>query len=176
MKRVGALDTSLKYAQDMEMWLRASSASDVGRVDGPDQALHRDHEASMSVTIGAGALTDLHERARVFEALTSNANVSLPDGPELLKTARVALAREALDRACRAYDRGRALNAPVDGLVEFAFGVFPEAGTLREWRALQRRRRVGAARSKYVPSFFLRALVRRFDDEVSYARWVRCGL
>jgi glycosyltransferase involved in cell wall biosynthesis len=64
---IGGLNTALHFAQDMEMWLRAASVSDVGWIDGADQALHRDHPGSMSATNGSGQLLDLQERAKVFD-------------------------------------------------------------------------------------------------------------
>ena len=67
------LDTRLRHAQDMEIWLRTAALSDVAHIDGPDQALHRDHDASMSVTDCAGVLLDLEERRTVFRVLFEGA-------------------------------------------------------------------------------------------------------
>ena len=40
IRRVGG-QQPLAHTHDMEMWMRISAFSDVGRVDGPDQAWHR---------------------------------------------------------------------------------------------------------------------------------------
>jgi hypothetical protein len=176
MHEVGGLDTRLHYAQDMEMWLRVASVSDVGHVDGPDQALHRDHPASMSVTEGAGVLTDIAERRAVFEAVFDGPAKALPNADELHVAARRRLAEEALDRACRAYDRGKATTEPISEYVAFALETYPQATQLPRWRALAARRRIGARHSRYVPTFFAGAVARRMREERSFLRWQRTGL
>jgi hypothetical protein len=176
MRSTGALSTALKYAQDMEMWLRTAVISDVGRVDGPDQALHREHAGSMSVTDGAGKLVDLVERRTVFEVLFSGLGCQLAQADELHRTARFALADEALADACYAYDRGRGGVADAQVYVDFALATCPEARRLPHWRALQRRRRVGARLSRVPPIFTAAIVARRLRWEILYRRWQRTGL
>jgi hypothetical protein len=176
MRRIGPLDTRLRFAQDMEMWLRTAAVSDVARVDGADQALHRDHDASMSVTVGSGVLTDLEERRRVFEVLFDGPGGDLPEAAALRETAMRTLAAEGLDRACRAYDRGQVGEVPVDDFIDFATETFPDFAELTEWTALRRRQKVGPRWSPYVPTFFARSLTRRADEELRYARWSRTGV
>src|SRR5438874_11851716 len=176
MSGIGGLDLRLKYAQDMEMWLRTAAVSDVGRVNGPDQALHRDHESSMSVTVGSGRILDLKERRTVYEVLFDGPGKLLPGADELHDRARRALAAEALEEACRAYDRGRTATMDVDGFVAFALDTYEGTGRLPEWRALQRRRRVGARLSPYVPMFLARVVRRRLQHESRYRRWSRVGV
>ena len=50
LRDVGPLDLALPFTPDMEQWMRLAAVSDVARVGGADQALHREHPASMSVT------------------------------------------------------------------------------------------------------------------------------
>lgn len=78
MLSVGGLSTRLHLAEDMEMWLRVAAVSDVGRVEGPDQAFHRDHPASMTAAIDQ--LTDLRARANVFDVLFAG-----PERPAVLR-------------------------------------------------------------------------------------------
>lgn len=173
MRSTGALSTALKYAQDMEMWLRIAAVSDVGRVDGPDQALHREHAGSMSNTYGK--LVDLVERRTVFDTLFSGVGRRMRLATELHRTARSALADEALELACRAYDRGRTGTVDVQKYIDFALDTCPEARQLPHWQALQRRQRLGA-RLAPIPPFFTATIVcRRLRWEISYRRWQRTG-
>jgi hypothetical protein len=173
---IGGLDTRLRFAQDMEVWLRTAAVSDVGRVDGPDQALHRDHDASMSVTTGSGELVDLAERRTVFEVLFDGPGGSLPNASALHAAARRALAAEALERASHAYDRGRTGTEDVDGYVRFALATFPDAESLPQWRALRRRQLVGARWAPVVPPFAASVVWRRARNDSRYRRWARAGV
>jgi glycosyltransferase involved in cell wall biosynthesis len=174
-RRIGGLDLRLAYAQDMEMWLRVAAVSDVARVNGVDQAFHRDHATSMSATVGSGILRDLEERRRVFDVLFEGQGSTLSDAAELHETARIALAREALDRACRAYDRGQTARSAVDDYVAYAIDVYPRSRELKEWRALSRRRAIGTRLAPKMPQFFARAILRRAHDEASHVYWRYTG-
>jgi hypothetical protein len=176
LSSIGGLDTRLRFSQDMEMWLRTAAVSDVGRIDGPDQALHRDHNASMSVTTGSGELLDLQERRTVFAVLFDGPGGRLPHADRLLAAANRALANEALERACHAYDRGRTSTTDVEGLVDFAAETCPEVSELRRWRSLERRRRVGVRWAPMVPTFAASVVWRRTRTDVNYRRWVRAGI
>ena len=81
VNRVGPLDTRLRFAQDMEMWCRVAAVSDVGRVNGADQALHREHSQSMSATAGSAPLTSLEERRQVFASVFGSTGSKLPAAP-----------------------------------------------------------------------------------------------
>jgi hypothetical protein len=176
MYSIGGLNTALHFAQDMEMWLRAASVSDVGWVDGPDQALHRDHPGSMSATNGSGQLLDLQERARVFEVLFAGAGRCLARAAELHQAARQALAAEALTAAYHAYDRGRTSTVDVQSFVDFALTACPGARSLPQWRALRRRTRVGERLARVTPVFTASAIWRRLQWQADYRRWQRTGI
>jgi hypothetical protein len=176
MKQIGPLSLRLKFAQDMEMWLRTAAMSDVGRVDGPDQALHRDHSASMSQTVGAGHMLDIRERREVFATLFDGPGGQLPYADELHESAKRALAAEALEEACRAYDRGRTERIDVDGYVAFALETYTGAKNLPEWRALERRRWVGPAAAPFMPIFFPRIVRRGLRYRFNYRRWTKTGV
>jgi hypothetical protein len=174
MKQIGPLNPKLKFAHDMEMWLRTAAVSDVGRVDGPDQALHRDHPASW--TAGEGHMLDIRERREVFAILFDSPGGQLPCADELHETARRTLAAEALEEACRAYDRGRTRSVDVDGYVEFALETYDGAKDLPEWRALERRQWVGSAAAPYLPIFYPRIIRRGLQCRLDYWRWTKTGL
>jgi hypothetical protein len=94
----------------------------------------------------------------------------------LRDTALRGLAREALGEACQAYNRGAVRVTPVEELIVFAQQTWPKYEQLPEFRALQRRRRVGAAVSPFVPGFFAAAVKRRVASELGYARWLASGV
>jgi hypothetical protein len=174
IKQIGPLDPNLRFAHDMELCLRAAAVSDVGRVDGPDQALHRDHPASL--THGTGHMLDLRARRAVFATFFDSFGGKLPFADELHETAKGTLAAEALEEACRAYDRGRIRTVDVDGYVEFALETYAGARHLPEWRALERRRWVGPAAAPYLPIFYPRIIRRGLQYRFDYWRWTKTGL
>ncbi|MFY1636623.1 glycosyltransferase family 2 protein [Solwaraspora sp. WMMB335] len=176
VEQIGPLSLRLKFAQDMEYWLRVAAVSDVGRIDGADQAWHRDHAASMSVTTGAGQLLDLRERRTVFETVFDGPGGRFSDATAMHRTARRALAGEALQIASHAYDRGRTAEVDVDSFIAFARETFADYQQLPQWRALQRRSRVGARLAPVVPPFAASVVWRRVQREVRYRRWVRAGV
>lgn len=176
LKQIGPLSLRLKFAQDMEMWLRTAAVSDVGRIDGPDQALHRDYPGSMSQTSGAGHMLDIRERREVFATLFDGPGRKLPFADNLHETARRTLAAEALEEACRAYDRGRTRSVDVGAYVEFALETYTAAKDLPEWRALERRRWIGPRTAPYMPIFYPRIIRRGLQYRFGYWRWTRTGL
>jgi Glycosyl transferase family 2 len=176
LRFIGGLNPALRFAQDMEMWLRTAAVSDVGRIDGADQALHRDHADSMSATTGSGKLTDLRERALVFEVLFAGTGGRMNEASGLHWTACRALAAEALTHACSLYDRGRTKSDRVDDYVDFAIDAFPEARTLPQWRALRWRIAVGVRFAPVTPMFVASAVRRRLEANLGYRRWQRTGL
>jgi glycosyltransferase involved in cell wall biosynthesis len=171
--QVGGQRERLAYAHDMEMWLRISATSDVAHIEGPDQAFHRDHDRSL--TGSNSKLTDLIERGLVFDTLFDDIGSWIPDADRLHWMARRSLAAEALDEACRTYDRSHVQDDPTP-YEDFALEIFPAAKSLREWRRLQARRRVGPAVAPYVPHFFGLAASRGVRSRISYRRWQRHGV
>ncbi len=173
---VGLYDPRLPHTFDFEMWMRLAAVSDVARVEGAVQGFYRVHPDSFQRTIHAGVITDLRGRRDAFEVLFEGVAGGLPEAAELHDLARERLAREALDRACRAYDRGRVEEEPVEQLAAFARQVWPRAEQLPEWRALACRRRVGERYAPWTPPFVARALLRRVREERRMTRWLRYGL
>jgi hypothetical protein len=100
-KSVGYYDERCAHASDLNMWLRAAAAADVGKVVGPAQAYYRRHGANMS-TRYRSPVRDLEERRLAFESFFDQA-------PERLRRQRAVaqrtLAREALIHASRALER-----------------------------------------------------------------------
>ena len=168
------------HTSDLALWLQMAMLADVGRIKGPPQGYYRVHDASMQRTTNAGHLVDLKGRRDAFDyTLAWSRTLDRPvltDPEALLATARRSIAAQALDRACRAYDRGRTGEFDVDELVQFALDTTPDAMDLPQWGALNRRRRIGAQYAKYVPPFIGRAALRRASEEIADRRWERTGL
>ena len=118
---------------------------------------------------------DLRDRQLVFETLFDGRDLAIADRDRLQALAGRSLAAEALDEACRSLDRA-SVHEPIEPFVTFAGEVCPEATSLREWHALQARRRVGPAMAPYVPHFFARAAGRRVRAQVAHRRWLRTGV
>jgi glycosyl transferase family 2 len=176
LPRLGYYRPELPHTFDFEMWMRLAAVSDVGRIEGPAQGLYRIHPQSFQRTVHSGVLVDFKGRRDAFDAVFAGPGAALADAPELHARARARIARQALDQACRAYDRGRVGREPVPELVDFALETWPEAAALPEWRALGRRRRVGERHAHLVPPFVMGAGLRRLREQRVKARWQRRGL
>jgi glycosyltransferase involved in cell wall biosynthesis len=167
LEELGPMDPAVPYAPDMEVSLRVATLSDVGYVGGADQALHREHSASMSETDGSGTLVDLRARAAAFECALTDARVR--DGGGLQKAARQALAEDAVRFATAAADRGRA-RGEIDDLLAFARTVCPGCAAWRSVHRLERDRADGRL------ARIGRRIVRKLRHEVYFARWLATGV
>jgi hypothetical protein len=142
-QKLGGYRSELTHAGDLEMWMRFAARVDIGYIAGADQAYYRNHPASMKRERFSAPLTELRQRKAAFDAVLDANRQILDNMPALSQMANRALAREALWRACRAYERGRPSNMPVEEMVAFALDAFPQARDLPEYRALRRRMRLG---------------------------------
>lgn len=172
---VGGYEPSLPHVGDLEMWLRMATAADIGYVGGVPQAFYRVHPASMQRTTFAAHLDDLRQRRDGFDFFFSHAGSTLADADRLHDLARRALAREALWRACRAYERDALAEIPVDELVEFATSSYSDVETTPEFRALQRRRRLGPTVCHRTQLFIVGGVRHRIGSTYRTQRWKRRG-
>jgi hypothetical protein len=175
-RQVGGYDPELPHAGDIEMWMRLAAHADVGFVSGADQAYYRVHGQNMSTTDFGGQLDDLRQRLVAYDSALAKCGELLPDADRLAATVRRRLARYALRRAYRAYDRGRTEVVPVDELVDFARACTPDADSLPEFRALRLRRRVGARTMPYLQPLVLSAVYDRGREWLWWRSWKRRGL
>jgi hypothetical protein len=176
LHEVGGHRHEVPQASDFELWLRMAAVSNVGRINGPDQAYYRVHSDSMQRTVHAGTMTDLRGRRDAFASAFAGPAGNLANAIELESEARRTLAAEALDIACRAYERGRVASTPVDELLTFAHDVWPNASALKQSRALARRQRAGFPSKTGAPQFVARTILRRAGEEVARWRWHRTGV
>lgn len=161
LRRVGGYDPACRHASDLNLWLRVAAAADVAHIRGAPQALYRVHGDGMlreMLSGPGGELRDLRERRAAFERFFAASAARLRDPVGLCALAQRALARQALWRASRAYDRGEvgSPGAPdVERLVAFALETCPRAQRLPEWHGLRLRRALGNGRSLRRAPFLL---------------------
>ncbi len=182
-RRVGPYDPACAHTSDLNMWLRVAAVGDVAYVRGATQALYRIHSDSMLRSMlrdPGGAVHDLRERRAAFERFFAASGSVVPGAERMLATARRTLARQALWKASRGYDRGRLTGpdaVPVDDLVAFALETSPTARRLREWHGLQLRRRLGAGRTLLLfPPFLATGAAHRLRAGYNHWRLHRRGL
>jgi hypothetical protein len=176
LRQAGVLSTGIKVATDIHLWLRLAAIADVGHLDGPDQAFHREHPASITAQPGYTQMTDLIERKAVFDDFFSGPGKDLPAAPALAAAAAASLADEALLAACRAYDRGRTTTVNVPELTDFASLTCPAIQQLPHWRPLRRRQRLGPRLAATPPLFTAAQIARRARSRAAYRHWERTGL
>lgn len=162
---IGEYDPRLPHAADMAVWLRTALAWDIGRVNGPPQALYRVHDANMHLTTYAGMATDLRERALVFDLLRSEYAPRTQDVARMHAAAMRALARHALRLAVDAGGQGR---PAADELAEFAVTAYPGAGDMALWATYQNTIHSAAERPLY-------ELGQRVVRHAAWRRWRRYG-
>jgi hypothetical protein len=172
---VGGYVDHLPHTGDLEMWLRIASVTDIAHLGGVHHAYHRVHSRSMLRMQFVHHLDDLQHRRAAFAQFFRTSGTRLAHADDLHQQARRALAREALWRACRAYDRNELDQTPVTALVEFALESDPRAFELREYSGLRRRQRLGARFCSTTQVFVAPAIVRRVQRERSQRRWRRVG-
>ncbi len=119
LQSCGLYDLRLPHSGDFDMWLRTGLEWQIGRVNGPDQALYRVHESNMHLTTFQGWVTDLRERRATFDILFDEHATDRADIQRLRPRVRRALAIEAVRRATVGHRDGLH-RRETDALVEFA--------------------------------------------------------
>jgi glycosyltransferase involved in cell wall biosynthesis len=174
-RKTGGYNTALPHSGDMEMWLRAASISDVGRVNGVEQAYYRYHRSNMHRTAQSGVLVDLRGRQNAFRSALDDPKNPLPGAKKLLEVANKSLAVVALGFARQANESGEATAEQVGGLLEFARSAYPKIENDWRWRAEVRR--VGKKPGTVAKLMnFGRAHARRYLYKVLWRIWRRTGI
>ena len=177
-RAVGGYDPVCTHSSDLNMWMRIAAVSDIARVRGIAQAIYRVNPKGM-LRSAHSPIVDLRERRKAFDSFFASSAQRLENADALRAMAGRALARQALWRASRAYDRGLTEGPdalPVDELIAFALDVYPDARRLREWHGLQLRRRIGAGRSMLFLPFVATGAAHRVRGHVSQLRWRARGI
>jgi hypothetical protein len=180
-RAIGGYDARLPHSGDLEMWMRAASVADVGRVNGPGQGYYRVHADSMQRTVHAGLVADLEGRLDAFAKVLVGPGACLARGEELFATARRALALAALGYARLAYEHGRTALEPVDEYLAFAERVWPPARQSRQWSAVARRAAAAGAagpagRMERGVVWRSRRVATDLEDRLRWRRWHRSGV
>jgi hypothetical protein len=173
-QRIGGYRPELPHTGDVEMWMRFAANADVAYIKGADQSFYRIHGTQM--TVERVPLVDLRQRKAAYDALFAEYADRIPDARRLAGLADRSMAKEALWRACRAYERRRMDSTPVDELVEFAYSAYPKAGRLPEAWGLRWRRAVGPQLCPYLQPLMLSAVHRRLRSMLWFRRWARQGI
>lgn len=177
-QRLGGYDPALPHTGDIEMWMRFAANADVGYLRGVDQAYYRIHDANMSTAryVEAGGLGDLRQRLAAYETVLRTQGHLLPDAAALDTAVRRRIAREAVYRASRAYDRRRTATVPVEALVAFAEQTWPGTHRLPEYAGLRLRRRIGPRAMPYLQPLVLSALTHKAQERLWWETWKRTGV
>ncbi len=168
--QTGGYDPRLPHSGDFYMWMHTAARWDIGRVNGPTQALYRVHEANMHLTSYAGWLTDLVERKRTFGILFDEGAPALVDAGRLRGRAMRALSGEALRRAL-ILSRDGADRAGVQDYVEFARATTPSIDRSLLGIAF----RLGPGAGRRLPGVALRRFASRVKHHLLWRRWRRYG-
>lgn len=173
-QRIGGYLSELPHTGDAEMWMRFALHADVAYVKGVDQAYYRIHASQM--TNDRVAYLDLVQRKAAFDAFFDAHGDRVPDAARLRRHADRKLAKEALWRACRAYERRRMDSTPIAELVAFAEGTYPHSARLPEYWGLRWRTRVGPRVCPYLQPLMVSAVHRRVRTALWWRRWAREGV
>lgn len=172
---VGGYDPQLTHAGDFDMWLRVAVVADIGYIGGPPQGRYRVHDASMSHQVYQESLADVRQRTMVFESLFATHGAELELVGISADTTFARLAGHPLWWACRAYEKGTPDEAAIEEWLAFARQTYPRVETLRPYRALRRRQRLGAPFCHRTQLFVGTTIVRRLANSYWWFTWKRFG-
>lgn len=169
LRAVGDYDPRLPHSADLDMWLRTALHYDVGRVNGPDQAHYRVHDANMHLTTFDGYVIDLKERRTTFDLLFEEHARDRDDILRLRDRTRRALANEAIRRALADVRDGRTDAA--DAFITFARETDPTIERSPWWWMWS----AGPGRGRRYPFAGLRSLGARAAHHAAWRRERRYG-
>jgi hypothetical protein len=172
MDQLGGYRADMPHAADMELWMRAASLGSVGRINGPVQAFYRVHGQNMHLTDFNSTLDDIRARREVFDSLCGLPGQPLQRPRQLVRTARRAIALEAVRAAVHVADTRQDGSLCAVELAEFAVETDASVTGLRIWRAYLRRRDGGTVAGE--PG--LSAWVDRWRWSLRWRRWRRTGI
>lgn len=162
---VGYYDPALRHTLDVEMWLRIAAVSDVGHINGVDQAYYRRHPASYSSQFSA--IQDIEERWKAYDQFLNN--WSRPaQAAELRAVVRRRLADEALFDLLIALEQGPVDDAAAERTLSFAAGIDPEVVRRDQWADVTAARDGRPARA---PGAVPRRASRSLAQATRWHRW-----
>jgi glycosyltransferase involved in cell wall biosynthesis len=173
-QQIGGYRPDLPHTADAEMWMRFAVHSDVAYIKGADQAFYRTHATNMSGE--RVPYVDLVQRKAAYDALFEAYGHRIPHAARLRRRAGRTMAKEALWRACRAYERRRMDTTPITELTEFAHAAYPQPARLPEYWGLRWREKVGPHVCPYLQPLMMSAVHRRLRTILWFRRWAREGI
>lgn len=174
-RAVGGYDPVLTHAGDFDMWLRVALMADIGYIAGPPQGRYRIHTSSMSHEVYQESLGDVRQRKLVFDSLFARHADGLDAAGVSAERVYARLAGQPLWWACRAIEKGNPDQEAIDGCLAFARETHPRIESLRPYRALRRRQKLGTAFCHRTQLFVGTAIVRRLLNRFWWFRWKRFG-
>lgn len=175
--QVGYYRPELPHSGDLEMWLRIADVSDVGRVNGVDQAYRRLHAASMMTTGYGTLLRDLEERVKAYESFLAGSRLSAPRIESLRSTVNRRMAMEALEWSASKCAAGDASTEDIAAALAFARSVFPAAESSIAYHDYLRQN--GTSTSLSISgrlAAWRGSLNREFGSRVRWQQWRRYGI
>ena len=163
----------MPQAADMELWLRAASICDVGRVNGPEQAFYRLHANNMHRTSMDGVIREAQARRDVFLSLLQNQELPPETRKVLVRRATEKMSRDLVHEARKVH--GRHSTEPqklVDELLDLAVKCDPSIARSVSWRILNLRRR----RNMPKVVTYLEDVLHRAVWSLRWRRWRRWGI
>ena len=167
LSEAGGYDLNLPHSADMYLWLRAAQIADVGRINGTTQAFYRVHGANMHLNEFAGVLTDMRERLKTWDSLLCNS-----DNAQLHQRARRGVAKQALEFAAAACDRGETKDVSIPELLELAQEAWPNVTRTVSWHLMSHR----SASPQRRAWMRLAEQIRTLRHKVRWRRWRRYGI
>jgi hypothetical protein len=171
LRQVGGYDPRLPHSGDLDMWLRTALHWDIGRVNGPPQALYRVHDNNMHLTTYAGMVTDLRERRKTFRLLFEEHAPERAEVVILRPTVMRGLASEALRRGLMAYRDGMDPTL-VEAYLKFALETDRQIVNTGWWRLCE----LGPIRGGHWPAVAERRLASKVRHHLAWRRERRYGI
>lgn len=174
-RSVGDYSPDLPHSGDLEMWLRFAAVSDIGRINGPDQALKRTHGSNMITVHYGTVLADLSERWKAYQHFFLGSGGSLVHADRMLETAAHRVGLQALEAACDEMLLKDPNREVVSSLIEFAAVLDPAHDQQAIARELQGRMQGGEPNSLSRAGMAILALRRDLRRRLRWHRWSALG-
>ncbi|MBZ4486902.1 glycosyltransferase [Microbacterium sp. cx-55] len=174
-RQAGWYRPELPHSGDLEMWLRLADVAHVARINGPDQAYRRVHEASMMHTAFATPLADLEQRRAAYESFLDRSSLPAARVARLRRTMQKRLAAEAIGWACDRLSEPAPLpGAEIDRCLAFALATWDGAHRLSGVRELALRRSPSSAAGDRI-RIRLGSAARNVAGRLRWRRWRYLG-
>jgi hypothetical protein len=171
LRETSGYDTRLPHSADFALWMQTSLHWQIGRVNGPPQALYRVHDSNMHLTTYAGMLTDLRERRRTFGILFTEHAANRPEVAMLEVLAMRAMAKQSA-RLALAGHRDGIPASEIQSYLDFAEETWPQISRSPVWTACK----FGPIAGHQVPLRSGRRLGAKAWNHAVWRRWRRYGV